>query len=1134
MNCRPCFFAWRFACYILLSSGLFTVNPARAQLNPQNITHYTEKDGLPGSEVVCVITDKLGFIWIGTNNGLTRYDGYTFKRYYFDPNDTTSLHGIIVESLFEDSRGQVWVSTNPSNLAAYDPATRKFRTYNFNRLLGLTVRGTYKERDIMSICEDNKGRIYFGAGTFNGEPIRSALLYKDENSDSIEIFKVPDSLDVQNIVRIRKDGKGNIWMLGYSGIFIIDNKRQLSKWRVLDGEFGEHIYPVDFQFDKSGHLWVVTNWLKLYDYNDATGGWRVWTPDSLATTQFDNNRNIIYIDNRDNIWLGTNHGLQIFNRNTGRLASFNKGDEQGMSETTVHDIAIDSFGTAWIGAHENGLFKYDDKPQLKSYSYNRKDPNSLTSGWANPIVEASDGSLWVLTGGSYFTSGISKVDPHTGIVSSWPFSKFHVANGKISSLNTIWENQPGELFMTGYPHLYSFSENTHQVKHIILPGVPDTVILSSHLRDSRGNDWITSFRAGFYKKAKDATRYIKYDVRQLPGSNETSSEITQLIEGRKNKLWILTNNGLFFYNYETDKIDRWGFDKNSGDVLVNQDVNSLLEEPDGTLWIGTWAGGLSRYNPVTKKIKIYTREDGLPSMSIQAILPDEKNKALWISSFEGLSRFDLKTEQFSNYTIADGIQSQLFADGSYLKTSDGLFAFGGSNGITIFNPDSASKTSQPPRVFLTELKLFNKPVIPGESSILKKPIYETQEITLEHDQNNISLDFIALHYSNPAMNRYSYILENYDNEWRDVGNGQSAYYPNLPPGKYIFRVKAANDKGVWNRESATLGIIVNPPWWKTTWAYILYVALFIVFAFGVNRYLRSRLLEKEREKGRVRELEHAKEIEKAYYKLEETHEELKSTQSQLIQSEKMASLGELTAGIAHEIQNPLNFVNNFSEVNREMIAEMKAEIEKGNYEEVKTIAENIESNEEKISHHGKRADSIVKGMLLHSRTGSSSKEPTDINTMAEEYLNLSFHGFRAKDNSFNAIIKTDFDKTIHKVVVTPQDIGRVLLNIFNNAFYAVTEKKKQLPAGTGYQPTVSVSTKKTGDEITIEIRDNGNGILQKVLDKIFQPFFTTKPPGQGTGLGLSLSYDIIKAHQGEIKVETKEGEGTLFSIVIPA
>jgi len=265
-----------------------------------------------------------------------------------------------------------------------------------------------------------------------------------------------------------------------------------------------------------------------------------------------------------------------------------------------------------------------------------------------------------------------------------------------------------------------------------------------------------------------------------------------------------------------------------------------------------------------------------------------------------------------------------------------------------------------------------------------------------------------------------------------------------------------------------------------------------------------------------------KEIGKAYT-------ELKSTQAQLIQSEKMASLGELTAGIAHEIQNPLNFVNNFSEVSNELISEMVDEVDKGNTTEVKAIAQNVQLNLEKIIHHGKRADAIVKGMLQHSRISTGQKELTDINALADEYLRLSYHGMRAKDKSFNATLQTDFDESIEKINIVPQDIGRVLLNLFNNAFYALTEKKKN--ANENYEPTVSVCTKKLDGKIEISVRDNGNGIPQKILDKIFQPFFTTKPTGQGTGLGLSLSYDIIKAHGGEIKVETKEGAE--FIIILP-
>lgn len=282
----------------------------------------------------------------------------------------------------------------------------------------------------------------------------------------------------------------------------------------------------------------------------------------------------------------------------------------------------------------------------------------------------------------------------------------------------------------------------------------------------------------------------------------------------------------------------------------------------------------------------------------------------------------------------------------------------------------------------------------------------------------------------------------------------------------------------------------------------------------------------------IEELEQKrKAIEEANVALQRSLEELKSTQALLIQAEKMASLGELTAGIAHEIQNPLNFVNNFSEVSQELISEMNDELAVGNYDLAKEIASDIEQNLVKILHHGKRADAIVKGMLQHSRTGSGQKELSNLNLLADEYLRLSYHGLRAKDRTFNSDIKTDFDANLPKIAVVPQDIGRVILNLITNAFYAVNEKKKK--GEEGYKPTVTVHTRAVAGKAEITVKDNGDGIPDDIKNKIFQPFFTTKPTGEGTGLGLSLSYDIVKAHGGELMVKTKDGEGTEFIMVLP-
>jgi signal transduction histidine kinase len=408
-------------------------------------------------------------------------------------------------------------------------------------------------------------------------------------------------------------------------------------------------------------------------------------------------------------------------------------------------------------------------------------------------------------------------------------------------------------------------------------------------------------------------------------------------------------------------------------------------------------------------------------------------------------------------------------------------------------------------------------------------------LQLPYDQNYLQFSFANLCVLNRDKISFRYMLEGADDAWIYAGQEpQSKNYFNLPPGPYTFRVATRGITGQWG-DPAEFSFRIFPPWWLTWWAYLAYAIIAIGGIRAIVQY-RSRRLKKEN-----RLLE--EKVTQRTNELRETISNLKSTQSQLIQSEKMASLGELTAGIAHEIQNPLNFVNNFSEVSSELIEEIEEERAKRQEARDETLVSeilgDIKQNLEKINHHGKRADTIVKGMLAHSRSSTGEKVPTDINALADEYLSLSYHaclsgrqGLRARDKSFNADFKTNFDPNLPKVNVIPQDIGRVLLNLINNAFQACTEPSGSAAAGVE-KPLVQVSTRKSDNGIEIRVSDNGSGIPDDIKDKIFQPFFTTKPTGQGTGLGLSLAYDIVKAHSGELKVESHEGEGTEFSIQIP-
>jgi signal transduction histidine kinase/ligand-binding sensor domain-containing protein len=1112
-----------FLFFVGISSAL------RAQLNSSLLEQFVEKDGLPGLQVNTVLVDHYGFIWVATINGLARYDGYEFKRFYFNPNDTATFHGLVTYGMLEDRTGNIWACSSPSNLNRYDPKTQKFSQYPFKHLVN---NPNNSEVNAWKMAEDDSGRIYFGVQTYYFTPIFDALLYKDPGDELLKKFQAPPGVQIGNINVVERDDYGRIWFSGYSGTYYFDRQRKLIQFTNIDSALTrDDDYVSGLIVDKRNHVWIISERDNLYDIDMATGKFQKASIPELKSKSENSVFKEIIFDKQGSLWIGSNNGIAKFDTAHHKVSKFSSGGKKELEELPIQSIAFDSFGALWAGTVYSGLIRYENKPQIKSYIYKEDDKNSITAAWVSDVLEISDGRILFSTGGSEILSGMNVLEPSSGKLQKFLYPYlFKNAGTRTSGVTTFWENSPGNIYIALYminenrSAIFSWNGIDNKLKRVYLASQADTLIINHFVKDSRGNDWIAAYN-GLYRKKSGTSTFSKIDFSSLPGIDRNSYEVSRIIIGKKKGVWFLTNNGLLHYDYDTDKLTRHGFATKNGEEFASQDINSMYEDDKGILWVGGWQGGLARYDVNSGKIRNYSMDDGLPSMSVQAIQGDEKNNTLWLATFAGLSRFDIQKEQFNNFGLADGIQGMLFADKSTLTTSKGLIGFGGSNGLTLFDPKEIKLTSIPPKVLITDIKLFGKSIIQFGDSLLKKPIYDTKELELSHDQNNLTIDFTAIHFSNPTQNRFAYKMENYDDAWREVGSQKEAFYPRLPTGKYIFHVKAANDKGVWNEEGATLSITIRPPWWRTTWAYILYAILFLLFIFAIDRFFRHRVVEKEREKSRNKELEQAREIQKAY-------EALKATQKQLIQAEKMASLGELTAGIAHEIQNPLNFVNNFAEVNEELSTELLEAVKNGNTEEAKELADQLLNNEKKIRHHGLRADSIVKSMLQHSRISSGHRESTDINALVDEYVRLAYHGTRAKDKSFNVDLVTEYDPNANHLDIMPQDIGRVIVNLVNNAFFATNEKKIKL--GEAYSPQVKVSTKRTGTSLAIKVADNGEGISNELREKIFQPFFTTKPAGHGTGLGLSLSYDIIKSHNGEISVESSAGEGTVFTIMIPA
>ena len=1060
------------------------------------VNHYEELNGMI---ITDLLADRNGELWITTFSGLLTFDGYDFRNYYPDRQDSTTIDDLLLYKLAEGSNGDIWIGSM-NKIYRYDVAEGIFGNYPLQDYIEYPSNA---QPQITTIASDLKGSLYFGIVSGMGFDQYPGLLKYSEKEDQFEVVSLPGGDPVHNVYFMAGNRQGEIAVISRQGFLLIgpEGTRFLefeplfANSPPLEGERANSIV-----WDNDRNLWFVTTHWRLgkFDVERLTVEHTPLPtpfngiPDGTPSIGFDN----------ENLWISHRDGVELFDL---RAQKFSKPDNPGIRPFI--SFYHDGMNNIWLGSLSDGLYCIPPKQSLTSYLHNPDDPNSVTEGWVSNPFEDGEGNIWFATYNWAGEEGLNKLNPITGKIDKFLFKEKLPQFGYVQMINAY---DRGKLLFRSDKKLYGYDVNTGTVLEPGLLGDSENIeYLNSVYRDSKGELWICT-DTGLYRQSGD--RFSLYDLSQGEMGQVVSNEVLHVLESRRGGLWVETNEGLFFLDRETDQLQRHGYDPSMGPVFSSQDINSLLEDEDGILWVGTWQGGLNRYDPEMGTMKYYGMEDGLPSPSIQGILEDKERNVLWLSTFRGLARFDKETETFASYGNEAGAQS-LYADHSALELSNGLFAFGGSNGITVFDPAVYAGDTRPP---VTRITGFNA----GEQSL---PYSGGQTISLDHSQNNISITYKGIHYDNPSKNQFSYKLLPVDTVWRTVGGSRAAYFFDLNPGDYTFSVRAASPNLVWS-EPEQVSFSISPPWWQTWWAYGLYGLLLFSGGMALHRNQKVRTIRRERERTRDRELEQAREVEKAY-------EQLKMTQQQLVLSEKMASLGELTAGIAHEIQNPLNFVNNFSEVSAELLEEMDQDLDKGDLEDARAIARDLRQNLEKITHHGKRADGIVKGMLQHSRSSDGKMERTDINKLTDEYLRLAFHGLRAKDKTFNASMETDFDPDLPKAEVVPQDIGRVILNLLTNAFHAVNEKKRQAPQG--YEPTVRVRTRKKDHGIEISVRDNGGGIPDAIKDKIFQPFFTTKPTGQGTGLGLSVSYDIVKAHGGAMRVESSEGEGTEFIVQLP-
>ncbi|MGB5363919.1 MAG: two-component regulator propeller domain-containing protein [Aureibaculum sp.] len=1079
--------------------------------------------GLPGTNFSS-FKDQNGMLWFGTTGGITRYDSENLESYGVEQG--LNIQGY-VSNLFEDAEGRLWVGGSNGDMSVID----------FEAKLVYELSNSFDKSNVYKMMEDDQHRIWY--------PMRNHGYYIiDFEEKSISEFTEAQGLLSGVNITALKTSDGLIWLSGL-GVNIIDLKAGKNiKLTQENGLLANFVSS--FIEDNNGKIWISggrgvailnknkteisyltgQNGLDRFfgnseAYQDGQGKFWLGTPNGVVFSYSESNGLIekykvtdapgqwmfnMIEDDQGQLWVSVAQGgLHMINTRQGRPANFDT--EDGLASNDIWDTEEAKDGKIWFGSNQ-GIDVYD--PVKNTIQHLGKAQGLIDDGNTR-LMEDSNGRIWACGN----TVGISIIDPEKQTIQQLKIGEDFGSDG----IRTIFEDKNGLFWMGGRTgELITLDMENAILKNMVIDSAAPRVINNIIINDASNNIWVGGLDTGIQIiNPKTNTR-----IRLTKETGMVSNTVYSLTKDGQHNIWTATQEGVELIDLTNRQVTTF---KTSQGLGAN-DVYAIAEHK-GEIFTGT-SNGLTILKPLVQpnsempywKVKTLGQRQGLNLVDFaENSFTFDKNGRFWATLAQTVTVIDEIKEDSTMYpTLITGINildnKQVFNNLEKIKektaTLDTLWEHGKS-GFSIKNKASRDSSYQ-------SLHNIKWKTVEGPHNI---PV----GLELPHDQNYLSFNYNGAQFNNPDKVVYRYFLEGIDKNWSDISEQTtSENYRDLPPGDYTFMVASKGFNGVWSKP-AEMKFTIMPPWWQSWWAYLIYLAILGLLGLQVHKYQKARTVRKERENAQKKELEQAKEIKKAYA-------ELKATQSQLIQSEKMASLGELTAGIAHEIQNPLNFVNNFSEVNIELIDELGEEVASGNLDEVIALAKDIKENEQKINHHGKRADSIVKGMLQHSRLSNGIKEPTNINALADEYLRLAYHGLRAKDKSFNAKMETDFDESIGTIDIVAQDMGRVILNLITNAFYVVQEKKSKQPEG--YDPTVSVGTKKTGKQVLISIQDNGSGIPKSVLDKIFNPFFTTKPSGKGTGLGLSLSYDIVKAHGGELKVDTKEGEGTTFTIVLPA
>ncbi|WP_170312623.1 two-component regulator propeller domain-containing protein [Spirosoma agri] len=1106
-----------FLIAFLMSSAGF----AQREPDQFRFEHITVNEGLSHSDAMCVTQDKAGFIWVGTNKGINRYDGYSLKKYDLPINDQDGIASNRIRTLQLDGHGRLWVGVERSGLFWYDATKDRF--VSVRELAGAAAFAPFIQQithtNVQALCADGPDRIWVATqhyGIFVVQTDEQGSIY---GMKQVSLTNRPNAEPLVN--KLAVDPLGKVWIgtLGY-GLWVFDGKGDLSKRKALQATqqtspAGPNIRSL--HLDWRGDLWIGTDnqifWLNKNALAQASN------PPAQPLHRTFADLESLFLDSSNRLWISTNYGLLLMNAGaaTSSTPPVNEQDVRtflpldtdpaSINSVRVHDMLEDRFHNLWLATSAGGLNQLQLRP--KPFGHIRRQMVGQTTpanNYINAILKESTGNrLWMGTRNGFASYDLSR-KTYTNYLN-------RALSGDVNGIDvsTIFQASDGILWIgTRYHGLYQMSDRDGSTP-IRLPSMPDipdwgSVSIESILEDKYGSIWVATFNAGIHQFDRQGKHLNTYNLanKRLP-----TRQFTALLYDRsRNLLWASTRDaGLLKMQLTPDGLrllNQFKHEPNNPNSLLINYTWPLLNDRRGNLWIGTIGGGLHRLTTNARGQDVIERYSRwVPETDVESLLTDEAGN-LWIGG-AGLYKFNPSTKRLFHFDVTDGLQSNSFKVGAACRATDGTLYFGGTNGVTYFQPRTLLPNPYPPLVQITELRILNRPVGIGDTLngrvLLKRPFSDAQPIRLKAAENDFSIEFVGLNYANPQKQQYAYQLDGYNKNWMPTAHGQrTANFANLPAGTYTFRVKASNDDGVWSLRPATLQFVILPPWWRSWWAYALY-ALLIGGAFVLYR-----------------RIERAKQALKNELVLEQFR----------VEKEKEVTDAKLRffTNVSHELRTPLTLIL-------------------GPIEELASSGSGtLDSVKDKIMlmHQQTRKLLNLVNQLMDFRkveSGHVTLRASRGNVVAfltEIYLIFTL---KAEESQLDYAMEAP-SETI-PMYFDRDKLEIILINLLSNAFKYTPEGGKVRilvsAVGSSAEPARFRGTTLVDNYLQLTVRDWGVGMNADDIDKIFDPYYqashTETMRMMGTGIGLSLVKQFVEAHSGEVMVQSEPGIGTSFTLRLP-